>query len=561
MARSQQLVSRRRLAAAVLAAAALAAPRLAGAAPAPEGKFTPPGPPAASYGPDASRKCDATLLRPVLEELQVAAKRAGRPAPEPDGRLCAVADAFLAWGPGATPRPQVLAFVSQWYGLPEPVGTPIVAEFDIPDDREIAQRIVKSAAGTAALNAARPLVGIATRAARRGRYEKQTKVAIVVVDLPVEIQPVPRALAKGEKAKLAGKLVPGATKPRAFAADPAGKLSSTEPESGDAFELALECGERPGNILVEIRAVVNGSGALVSSFPVACGEPPPGAVAVAGEPWPTDAAAAEKKILGALNAQRQAAGLPPVRWDDAVARVARSIAEELASGGGQAGGAGLVDRLKKEGISSPVVLQSAAAERTFERAQDRILNSARDRATILSPEATLAGVGAFATTDPEGRPLVYVAEVLVKELPPIDPAAVRQQLRDAVAQKRKDARTSAVAPDATLDGVADRFAQALAAAGGTLPKEKAQELTAPLNKSFRTVTMISGAKQEPLDFAEEPQATAPGKALGVGVAQGAHPVLGRNAVYVVLMVGTPRGAGADETAATPKKKKATATRK
>jgi uncharacterized protein YkwD len=292
----------------------------------------------------------------------------------------------------------------------------------------------------------------------------------------------------------------------------------------------------------------------VANFPVACGQELPASVAIKGETWPTDAPGAEKKMLEMLNAERQAAGAPPVRWDDTLANVARGISEDLAARGASGGG-DVAQRLKAEGIASPLVLQSAAADRSFERAEERILSSPRDRAAVLEPEANLAGIGAVSKPDAEGHPTVYVTQVLIKELPPIDVAKVRQELRDAVAQKRKDARTNPVTADETLDGVAEKFAQALAQAGGTLPKEQATALTSPLNKSFRTVTMISGAKQEPLDFAEEPQATAPGKALGVGVAQGRHPVLGRNAVYVVLMVGTPRAGAADEAA--PAKKKST----
>lgn len=541
----QHHVSGRRLAAAVLAIAALAPPRLGAAAAGPEGTFKPGKPAASSYGADAGRKCESSLLRPVLDELAVAAKKAGRPVPQADGRLCAIADAMLAWPAGATPRPAVLAFASSWFGVSDPVGPPIVAEFELPTDQEIAQRVVESSAGSAALNAARPLIGIATRSARRGRYDKQTKVAVVVLDAPLELDPFPRALAKGQTAKLSGKLAAGATKPRVYVADPAGKLTTAEPE-GTSFEVPVACGDVPGTILVEVRADVNGSPALVGSFPVACGTQPPGEVAIAGETWPTDAAEAEKKVLDNVNAQRKAAGLAPWKWDDAIAKVARGISEDLASRGGVPGGAGLVDRLKAEGVASPLVLQSAAAERTFDRASDRLLNSARDRASLLNSDANLAGVGLFSGKDSEERPIVYVTIVAIKELPPLDAAATRQKLRDEVARKRRDARIGAVTPDATLDDIAEKFAKALAEAGGTLPKEEATKLTAPLNKTFKSVTMISGAKQDPMDFAEEPQTTAPGKALGIGVAQGRHPVLGRNAVYVTIMVGTPRAGGASD---------------
>jgi uncharacterized protein YkwD len=550
----------RKLVTLVLAASALAGPRLAAAAP--QGGFTPKKPPAASYGADPGRKCDMTILRDVIGDIAEAAKQAKRPVPEADGRLCAIAEELLAWPSGQSPRPEVLDFLSHWFGLPSSVGYPaVIADFDIPDQREIANRVAKSGAGTAALNANHPRIGMAVQKSRRGRYDVTTKIAVVVLDAPVELQPVPRALAKGQSATLSGKLVAGAAKPRVFVADPAGKLASAEPQSGEAFQAPLECGDKPGEILVEIRGEVNGGGAQIANFPVACGQPPANAISVEGETWPTDSAAAEKKIIDEINADRKTAGLPPVKWDDGVGRVARSISEELASSGGVPGSSSLVERLKKEGIGSPLVLQSAAAERTFARAADRIANSPRDRATLLNPDANAAGVGAVATKDAQGRPIVYITEILIKELPPVDLAKVRQQLRDAVAQKRKDARTNAVAPNETLDEVAGKFAEALAEGGGTLPKEQASALTAPLNKSFKSVVMISGAKQEPLDFAEESQATAPGKALGVGVAQGRHPVLGRNAVYVVLMVGTPR-AGAEEASATPaKKKKATAPKK
>jgi uncharacterized protein YkwD len=556
-----QNAPRRRLAALVAAGACATAGatwNVARAAPPPDKATFAPGRPAAShYGPDGDRKCARSpILTYLVEYLADGAKQAGRAAPLPDGGACAVAEAFLAWNPGSPPRPQVLAFVSHWFGLPGTVQAPIIAEFDEQDQRLVAERIAQSAAATAALSAVHPRFGLATQRLRRGK-QTITKIAIVALDQPVEVSPVPRRLEKGQQAKLSGRLLGGVTGPKVFVSDPAGNLSAPEQGPGETFEATLTCGDRPGRILVEIRGRLGESSGLVASFPVACGQEPEASVAIAGEPWPADAAAAERKILDLVNAERASAGLSSLTWDAGLAGVARSISEGLAASRGASAGPDVMERMKKEGIAAPLVLQSAAADRTFERAQDRILASPRDRATILNPEATNAGIGAVSATDEEGHPIVYVTEVLIKELPPMDVAKVRQQLRDAVAQKRKDARTNALAPDATLDEVAQKYAEALAGAGGALPKEKAGELTAPLNKGFRTVTLVSGAKQEPLDFAEEPQTTAPAKALGVGAAQGRHPVLGRNAVYVVLMVGTPRAA-AETPAKAPAAKKAAA---
>lgn len=548
-----------RRAAAVCAALALALPGATDAASSRRrqpgkvsgGQFTPGRPAVGAYGPDASLECvKGGVLEQILERLADAAKDAGKPAPQADGRVCAVAEAFLGWDPAreGQPRPRVLAFVSQWFGLPETVGPPIIDVLETEDERMIAERLAERGLAGPVLRAARPTIGVASLRVRKG----ETKIVVVVLDSAVELAPVPRRLDLNQTAKLTGKLVGGATDAEVHVSDAVGKLTETK-GTGDAFAAEVACGDRPGRIQVEIRAQVEGRTAPVASFPIACGQDLPGAVALAAEPWPTDAAAAEKKIFELVNAERVAAGLQPLKLDPALSGIAREISADLAARGGGSGGPSLGERLKKEGIASQLVLQSAGADRTYERAHERLLGSPSNRANIMHPEATHAGIGAVTQNDAEGRPLVIVTEVFIKELPPVDVAAVRQQLRDAVAQKRKDARTNALAPDPTLDEVAQTYAEALAAAGGGLDKERSAELTAPLNKPFRTVVMVSGAKPDPLDFAEEPQTTAPAKVLGVGVAQGKHAVLGRNAVYVVLMVGTPRGAAAEDAA--PAKKK------
>ncbi len=520
-----------------------------------DGQFAPARPPAADYGPNKNEDClTGGTLDDVLRQLSGTAKSHGRKAPEPDARVCAVAEAFLGWEPAkdGVPRPRVLAFTSQWFGLPAPVNPPTIATLETEDTRVIAEKVVEAATNEA-LRASVSRVGLATQRLRKG----VTKVVFVVLDAPVELDPLPRRLEPGQTAKLSGKLLGGATEPEVLVSDVVGKLSEPKQGEGDAFAADVACGDRKGRIQIEIRAGAGtGKTGTVASFPVLCGEQLPASVAVASQPWPTNQAGAERKIFDLLNGERAQAGLPPVEFDPAVANVAREISADIAARGGTPGGPSVDERLKKAGIASQVVLQSAAADRSYERAHERLVASPSNRANIMTTEANKVGVGATTAQDSEGHPLVILSEVFIKELPPVDVEQVRQQLRDAVGQKRKDARTNALTPDATLDATAQKYAEALAAAGGSLPKEKAQEITAPLNAGFRTVTMVSGAKPEPLDLAEEPQSTAAGKVLGVGVAQGRHPVLGRNAVYAVIMVGATRSAAAEPASAPAKKKKA-----
>ncbi len=514
-----------------------AAPEKVAAAPPSGAQFTPNKPAAANYGPDKKYGCTRNeVFKYVMEDLTAAAKRAGRQPPVEDGRVCALADAFLAWEPQSQgiPRGAVLQFASHWVGLPAAIQPPNVATFDTQDARVIADRLVQALAGSV-VNSVYPRLAVATK--RFGR--NSTKIAFVFLDAPIEVDPFPRRLELGQQATLTGRLVGGSKNPQVFVSDASGGLSTPQQPPGEAFKADVKCGNRPGKIIVEVRGEYEGNSGIAANFPIACGTELPQSVALASEPWPSDPAAAEKKILDQVNADRTAAGLKPVETDPAVAKVAHGISEDIASRGGVVTG-DIGDRLRKEGIGTPLVLQSAVSDRTFERAQERLMSSPTNRANIMNPDVTHVGMGALSRMDAEGKSMAYVTEVFLKELPAADVSKVRQNIRDAVAQKRKDARTTAVASDPTLEKTAQKFAEALAEAGGTLPKERAGEITQPLNSGFKQVVMISGAKPEPLDFAEESQATAPGKSLGVGAALGRHPVLGRNAVYVVLMVGTPR---------------------
>ena len=510
--------------------------RAGGAGAVQRGEFAPGIAPAPAYGANVGRCPTGGVFEQVMDELGGAARRAGREPVKPDGPLCAIAESFLRFDQGAGPRPEVLAFASQWFGLPAQVLPPSIAVIETEDKGIITERIVQ-AVGNAVLNAIHPRLGLVTQ--RVGR--DATKVVVVLVDSPVEIAPpFPKRLELGQKATLSGRLLAGLKSPRIQVSDASGQLSTPEQPPGDAFRAEIACGDRPGRILIDVRGEVDGRSGLVASFPVACGTELPRSIALAAEPWPTGPAEAEKRILELVNQERSAAGLATLKWDPGVAGVARGISEDIAAHGASAGG-DVVERLKREGIASHLVLQSAVSERTFERAHERLVSSPSNRANIMSKEVTSVGIGAVVKPDAEGKPMVYVTEVFTKELPPVDLAKTRQDLKAAVAQKRKDARMTPLAVDPLLDEVAQKYAAALAEAGGSLPKEKLSEITAPLNRTMRTLTILSGAKPDPLDFAEEPQVTAVAKAVGVGVAQGKHPVLGRNAVYVAIMVGTLRG--------------------
>jgi uncharacterized protein YkwD len=527
------------------------------------GTFTPSRPAAAQYGPDPSLSCPAGGAFKILaDDLAAAAKDSGRPAPQPDGRLCAAADTFLGWSEGEPPPESVSSFVAWHFGVPSATTRVIVVSLQTDDVRVIAEKLLDPVNAFAA-GAVAPRFGAATERQRKTAIRTEadstggassrnvtsamnaTKVALVMYDAALELEPLPRKLPAGGKARLAGRLQAGLSNPKVSFADPSGKLT-TQPQQGDAVQADLSCGDKPGPLFVEVRADRNGEPASVARFPVLCGvEEPAGAAVAAPDKRPVETGAAERGILAMMNAERKAAGAPELQWDDAVAGVARAASEtsrEASRPGSTGSGASfdVVARLKQSDVVSALVLVNPAAGLRPEEAQWRLTTTPQHRSNMMNPEATHAGVGVSVLQRPEGPPIYFVTEILVRELPPVDAQALRGKLRDAVSKKRADARAGAVTSDPILEDVAQKYASAMAAGKGEVPKAQGDAIVGPLYKAYRTVNIVAGAKLEPLDLAEEPGAVAPGKGVGVGVAQGMNAVLGKNAVYGVIVIGTRR---------------------
>lgn len=498
------------------------------------GVLTPTLPPAANYGPDPTKTCPTVGANGEAASL-LKEQAQGKTLPQTDGRLCEMAETLLSWDPGELPSEQVLSFLSFYFGLPQPARRIVITNIESEDNRQLAPPLADAVMGFAA-TAALPRYGLSTQRVKKGT----TKVVLVMQEGTLELEPVPRKLAPGAQATLSGRVAGPLENPKVAIADMLGHLETPKVE-GKSFKADLRCGDKRGKIVVEIYGEEQGSEVPAANFPVHCGEEPPTSVALA-PPQTEPPAAMEKKLFELINGERSTAGLQPLEWDDAVAGVAREVSEArrdaMKSGGSVS--SDIVQRLRKVDVISPLVLQNSAQVRSAEEASTRFLMSPPHRGNYLSAEATHAGIGAAAVTDAAGKTSAIVTELFVKELPPLDLAALREKLYGALARRRADARAPALRKDAGLEDTALKYATDLAAARGELPKPREKELISPLHKQFLTVNILGGAKNDPLEFAEEPGVLSNGKLIGVGVAQGAHPVLGKNAVFVVVLIGTRR---------------------
>ncbi len=500
------------------------------------GKFTPTLPPSAQFGPDPSRSCPTAGTASVFSsEVAAVARDHQLPLPKPDGQLCAMAETLLGW-PDDNPPERVMSFVAQYFGLPT-ASRYIIAVIDTEDSLVLAQRMGESMPNLLK-NAVQPVYGLATERFAKGR----TRIVLLVLDSSVAIDPLPRRLALGEAATLSGRLLGEFENPKVYVSDTIGRLQVVESPPGKAFKAELKCADKAGRIHVEIRGQLGGKPRVLANFPVACGTELPGSVAMTLAAWPTDTGEQAKKVAEAINAERAAAGIAPLAWDEAVAGVARATADGLASGKPVE----LAELLVKAGVPSPVVLENPGQSRTADDAQQKLLASPAHRANLMNTEVTHVGVGVATTVDAAGLPLVTLAEVFVKELPTVDVEKAREQLRDAIAARRTAEKLAPLASDKALEDAAEKYAQELAQAKGDLPTQRDEELASSLNKGFANVRMVLGPTTDPVSFAKDSKALATGKFLGVGVAQGENARLGKNTCYVVVLIGSPREAAAKD---------------
>jgi uncharacterized protein YkwD len=509
------------------------------------GEFKPTLAPVANYGPDPKLACPTHGVNGLVDE-EVAS------VAKPDGRLCAVADTLLGWEGEQTPPEGVLTTISSDFGLPQTVRKMVLTQMETAEESSKAQTTgaqpkdvaasLSAPIRTFAASAKVPRYGLMTQRIKKG----VTKIVLVMQDQTVDIQPLPRKLSPGQSATLSGTVAGGLSNPKVQYTDAVGKLEQPKPEPGKSFRAELKCGNRPGRILVQISGEQEGGGdVLLANFAVGCGVDLPVAAALPAAGGKaaatTDPGAGEKQLGEMVNKDRTTAGLKPLRLDEDLAKVARSLSEDRAKGKGTTSEE-LQRRMKELDISAPVLLVSEAQTFGAEEAHTRFTNSPQDRSNEMNPGMTHLGIGIAPGPTVNDRPMIIVTELFMKQLPPPDAEEVKTNLYKAIQQRRTDARAGALAKDPQLEEIAQAYASEMAKDKGQVPKARVAEIEAPLYKGFATVNEIGGVKADPLEFAQEAGIVGDAKLVGVGVGIGSSPQFGKNSTFVVILTGKKHGA-------------------
>lgn len=523
------------------------------------GAFKPGKPPVPTYGKEPSLTCPERGVNGLVQDgLATVA--------EPDGRLCAVAETLLGWENDSPPE-NVIATVSQYFGLPQVVRRVTLQNFDTQEStsggiptpgatqKDLADLLVtpiKSFAATA--QSAR--YGLVTQRIRKG----VTRVALVLQDQSIEIQPpFPRKLNPGQSATLSGSVLGKLNNPKVQFSDAVGHLEQPKGTPGKTFSTEIKCGDHPGKILVQVSAESpEGGDVPVANFPVGCATELPVAATVPTAGAETaavvDPPAAEKKIGELINQERTQAGLKALQIDEDLSKIARSISEDRAKGKSTTS-AELNQRLKEAEISAPQLYESLAQTTGAEQAYQLMSNNPQDRANAMNPNVTQVGIGVAPGAVINDKKTIIVTELFMKQLPPPDPEAIKAKLYQGIEQRRSDARAPAVTKDPELEQIAQAYAAEMAKDKGQVPKARISEIEAPLYKGFSKVDEIGGVKADPMEFAQEPGVVGDAKLVGVGTAVGVSPNFGKNSTYVIILMGKKHEAKAAVKKTAPKKPK------
>jgi uncharacterized protein YkwD len=512
------------------------------------GVLTPARAPAEKFGASPARTCPVGGVYGEVEGTLAAAVRDRGAVEVPaDGRLCAVAEAMLAWPSDEVPV-HVRAFLGRYFGLAGGAPELVLVTLESDDPRLIGSTLAETIQRYGA-RVTSPRYGLAAvlvsgrRGGDKAIQDASTAKSRVIVALysdALQVDPLPRRLELGQKATLSGALSGDLENPKVLVSDAQGHLATVTQPPGRAFKAELACDARPGRIVVEVRGEEMGNERVIGAFTVACATDLALSVPVAAPaPWPADPAVQEKKMMELIDAERAGAGLPALTWFEPLGAIARDITGSIRDGakkGAVVVPVNIAKRLAEADVQAPVVLQNPSAAYSGEVAFDRLMNSPSARADIMSTEVSHAGLGVAIGTDANGKPAVYLTELFIKLQPPPDVGAARRVIREAIDKKRVAERLGALTSDPILDKLASDYAAVVAAAGGPPPKARTEEFERALKKGYRDVVLLRDARIDLSDFAEDPNALAKGKLVGLGGALGRHPRLGKNTLFVVLII-------------------------
>ena len=505
--------------------------------------FAPSSEPAARYNEMPPPVAPSPLGDAAIAAVRDAATAAGLPVPRADARLfraCSeLAEAVLRHGMVGYP---VIEFALQRNGIIEPAPELLIVWGDVTVPDPIIKELQPRLPGVLR-DGATARLGIGSA---RSATDTSGVVVFALQASGVATLPIPRAVPAGGRATIDALIDPRYHDPEVFVTYEGGGTEQLDLDSKagrpGGFVAQLDCRSHVGREQIEITASDAAGATVLANFPVWCGSSPPLAVTVEAprDDVPATVDEAERRLFASVNRDRAAAGLPALVWDDPLAAVARAYSDEMrrtklvAHISPTSGSA--ADRVRAANIRTAVVLENVARAYGVDEAHQALMNSPGHRANLMSSVATQIGIGVAFGDGSSGRREMFITQVFTRVPPPFN-------LSQAVAAVRRKLATARPVPAvAALDHLAQQLAEGVAA--GKTADAAYQSIGGQvglLGKFYQRVGSVITAVSD-LDSVDGAAlvGSAAGDEIGLGIAQGPHPQLGDNALWIVVLLADRR---------------------
>lgn len=305
-------------------------------------------------------------------------------------------------------------FVLHWSGCPDPFAAVVDILTGEDGEDSLFEELSKILASVPATH-----VGFA-RAPAHEPYAWRWTVFLTQRD--VEMKAVPTTAAPGDSLVLVVRFLDRVDGAAVITTRPDGTVVETAAGlSGDRMLAAVEVGERPGTLWIEVVANDTSGPHVVLLFPVEIGREPSRAWVGKrrrDEGWITDPIAAEGYARQLLDQDRARFGLPVLVHDEALADVARRHSAEMAGMREIAHvsptSGSVVDRLDAAGYRAVFAAENIARSSAIADAHEGLMRSPGHRAAILSTRSTHVGIGVVSIQRRETGTVYLITQVFAQ---------------------------------------------------------------------------------------------------------------------------------------------------